>query len=199
MEVPYPSKCPLCGRLGESPCAVCVSQFEPHDPLVEFFDEDVLTFRASLFRYRGVVADAVKALKYGRHTSLVEWMARQLELAPESLGLEYDLVLPIPIHWSRRAARGFNQAELLAERLSPSPGILIRVRKTPPQVGLNREQRATNLVGAFQAHESVRGKRILLIDDVLTSGGTARECALVLHAKGATEVGILSFAGEPFN
>jgi ComF family protein len=198
LELAYPLKCPLCGRLGESPCAACIAQFEPHDPPVEFFDEGTLTFRASLYRYRALVADAVKALKYSRQTGLAEWMSAQIAAAPDALGLEYDCVAPIPIHWTRRAHRGFNQSELLAQRLPARLDLLMRVRRTPPQVGLSRSERQKNLEGAFEAAEAVRGKRILLVDDVLTSGSTARECAKALHAKGAIEVGILTFAGEPF-
>jgi len=172
---------------------------EQHDAGAEFFDAGVLAYRASLYMYRGRAAEAVQAFKYGRHTAMASWMADEVGSAPGRFGLEYDAAVPVPIHWSRRASRGFNQSEMLAERLSPLGGALMRVRPTPPQVGLSREQRQKNLIGAFAATPAVRGLRVLLIDDVLTSGSTARECAKALLAQGATEVGILTFAGEPFH
>jgi ComF family protein len=166
---------------------------------VEFFDEGVLVYRASAYLYRGLCATAVQALKYQRRTSMSGWMAREVEVAADRFGLEWDLVAPVPIHWSRRAHRGFNQAEILAERLGGRDDVLSRTRKTRPQVGLPREERLTNLVGAFAASPEVRGQSVMLVDDVLTSGGTAKECAKALLEQGAKEVGILTFAGEPFH
>ena len=105
----------------------------------------------------------------------------------------------MPIHWSRTVTRGFNQAELLCEQLPReliNNNILRRTRATRPQVGLSHEERARNLEGAFEVIQSVEGNSVLLIDDVLTSGGTARECASVLKKAGAIEVGIYTFAAE---
>lgn len=115
------------------------------------------------------------------------------------MALSPDLVIPVPIHWSRRAERGFNQSELLAERLEPSHGVLIRHRATSAQVGLSREWRQKNLANAFSVIGSVERKSILLVDDVFTTGQTARECAQILKLNGAIEVGILAFAGESWD
>ena len=114
----------------------------------------------------------------------------------DNFGLQPDLIVPVPIHWSRKCTRGFNQAELLCQRLSASPHALVRHRRTRPQVGLTEEERLRNLKDAFQASPIVYGKRILLVDDVLTSGQTARECARALRTAGAREVGFLAFCGE---
>src|SRR5579871_4787344 len=104
LELAYPSRCSLCGRLGPCPCEACIGDMELHDSRVEFFDEGTLAFRASLYMYRGRAADAVQALKYARRTSLAGWMSDRIAQAPRDLGLEYDAVVPVPIHWSRRAA-----------------------------------------------------------------------------------------------
>jgi ComF family protein len=127
-------------------------------------------------------------------------MAEMMLQGSERLGLSnFDLVVPVPIHWSRRSMRGFNQSELLAEKL---PGVcrsaLVRRRRTRAQARLSREERIDNLAGAFRARPIVSGKSVLLVDDVLTSGETARECARALAASGATEIAILAFAGEGF-
>jgi ComF family protein len=152
------------------------------------------------FRYQGRAAQAVKRLKFDRVTSLAAPIAKEMLLAVRRLGIEPpdlgDAIVPVPIHWTRRCERGFNQAELIARPLAPElfrPRLLRRVRRTRPQVGLTREERRLNLVGAFRALGPAPA-RVLLVDDVLTSGGTAIECAKALRAAGAREVSALLFA-----
>ncbi len=107
------------------------------------------------------------------------------------------VLVPVPLHRSRLALRGFNQAALCAS-LSPSvrTDLLYRVRPTRPQAGLSLKERELNLVSAFQCSAAVAAKHIVLIDDVVTSGHTARECARVLMAGGALSVGIVAFCGN---
>ncbi|HVT12698.1 MAG TPA: phosphoribosyltransferase family protein [Fimbriimonadaceae bacterium] len=143
----------------------------------------------------------MRRLKYSRATALAHPMAEMMTEGLERLGLQhYDLLVPIPIHWSRRCQRGFNQSELLAEYLPRTcKSALFRVKRTKPQARLSREERMHNLAGAFRANRSVvEGKSILLVDDVLTSGQTARECAKALADAGATDIAVLAFAGEGF-
>jgi ComF family protein len=123
-------------------------------------------------------------------------MSQEIAKAANELRFDFDVALPVPIHWSRLCQRGFNQAEILASRLPMDATLLRRIRATRPQVGLNREQRTKNLAGAFRAGSGASGKKVLLIDDVVTSGQTARECAKVLLEAGAVEVGILAFCGD---
>ena len=197
----YPTRCALCATLGDDPiCPSCLQGFTPVD-LVRYASEpDALRLVANIFTYRDRVGQAVRRLKYSRATALAPALAAMMAEGAERLGLlDYDLVVPIPIHWSRRFARGFNQSELLAEgfeRLDPEA--LRRVRRTKPQTQLSREERMHNLDGAFRAKALVAGKRVLLIDDVLTSGQTARECAKALGEAGAVEVAALALAGEAF-
>jgi ComF family protein len=154
-----------------------------------------LAYKAAIYDYSGRAGQAVRRLKYARSTSLSDWMASQI--ARTAALVPFDVAVAVPIHWTRRNERGFNQSELLASALPSSPDLLKRIRKTRPQVGLNREQRTKNLRGAFSASPEVSGKSVLLIDDVVTSGQTARECAKELLSKGACEVGVLAFCGEP--
>ena len=199
MSALYPRQCALCRLLSEDGpvCPACREGFIPAvRELSARSDEQELDFRARLFRYENRAAQAVRRLKYGRATSLAGAMANEMREGFERLRLDPDYVVPVPIHWSRRCARGFNQAELLGEALPNVVRLLHRVRRTRPQVGLTRDERARNLAGAFRAESAVANHKILLIDDVLTSGQTARECAKALRAAGATEVGILAFCGE---
>jgi ComF family protein len=115
---------------------------------------------------------------------------------------EFDVILPVPIHRNRLVKRGFNQAVILADRLSDATGIpvhrtaLQKIKDTRPQVGLPRAERATNLRGSFGvAHgRIVRGKNILMVDDVVTTGSTIGEAARTLLAEGASKVDALVLA-----
>lgn len=109
------------------------------------------------------------------------------------------LVVPVPIHNRRQYDRGFNQAVLLTAKFPAelrAEEALKRVRYTPPQVGLSMSERSDNVRGAFEASEDVAGRHIVLVDDVFTSGATARECARTLLAKGASSVQVLVYAGK---
>jgi len=123
-------------------------------------------------------------------------MARAL---PRSEG--FDLLVPMPLHWRRRWSRGFNQSELLARVAGRRTGIpvacaLRRRKSTNPQAGLTSAQRRVNVAGAFEVvrPQLVSGRRVVLVDDVLTTGATAGACAAVLRRAGATRVAVLTLA-----
>ncbi|HMS55313.1 MAG TPA: ComF family protein [Fimbriimonadaceae bacterium] len=197
LGVLYPPKCGLCGLLGPEPiCSVCLGQMEPGARIVS---DHELSFVATVFAYSGRAEQAVKRLKYDRVTSLAHPMARLLaEYAEREELSDPDGFIPVPMHWTRWCQRGFNQSQLLCEFLPQRkmlPSHATRVRPTYPQAQLPPERRETNLVGAFAAISQVQGLAITLIDDVYTTGHTAREIAKVLLAAGASKVGVLAFAG----
>jgi ComF family protein len=117
---------------------------------------------------------------------------------------EADVLVPVPLHRMRLAARRYNQAMALARAISAACGVpadsfaLERAKPTPPQVGLSRLQRAANVQGAFRVPEEARirvaGRRVVLVDDVLTSGATTNAAARVLFRAGAAAVDVLVFA-----
>ena len=151
--------------------------------------------------YEGALRELIHLYKYGR----VQTLAKPLgDLLAAALPREerFDAVTPVPLHWRRQWQRGFNQSELLARTMAARCGIpvvpaLRRVRATLTQAGLSNTRRRQNVDTAFECRRGARalaGKRILLIDDVLTTGSTAAACARVLKRAGAAKVALLAVA-----
>ena len=150
------------------------------------------------FRSRGVVRKLLHEFKYGqqRHLKypLAAWLAEALD-DPRLRDRRFDAIVPVPLHPARERQRGFNQARLLAQLLTdeaavPLRDVLERVRYTTTQTAHDRAERMRNLQDAFRLRKNadVRGWRVLLIDDVLTTGSTLSECARVLKTGGAISV-----------
>ena len=186
---PFCAKCsePFLGAITQTfSCANC-----EHRTL--HFDAAVAAYRS-----RGLVRQLVHDFKYGRQRHLryplAEWLGETLNDA-RLRSRRFDLIVPVPLHPARERERGFNQAtliaELLANRLSlPLRPVLERIRYTTTQTAYDRAERMENLQDAFRLRKNrdVRGLRVLLIDDVLTTGSTLSECARVLKAAGAISV-----------
>jgi ComF family protein len=145
--------------------------------------------------YEGLLLDLVVRLKYRSEERLASFLGRRMADALPTDG-NFDLILPVPLHVSRLRERGFNQSVLLARRVGKWIGVkadLLLLRKdrpTPPQATLHVEERRKNLRGAFRLEDAarVRGKTVLLVDDVATTGATLNEAARVLKKAGAERV-----------
>ena len=155
-------------------------------------------------QFDGVMRDLVHSLKYADRHEAVDLFGRMLCSAGTELLRDADLLMPVPLHRARLWKRRFNQAAILAGRVGKAVGIpvdlsaLRRTRRTTSQVGLSRGDRHRNVADAFAvapaAVARIRGKRILLVDDVITTGSTLGGCARVLKEAGATEVDGLALA-----
>jgi len=183
-------RCAGCGEPGSWFCVPCRLQCEPvaHDGR--------LAIRAA-GAHAGPLRAAIRRLKYGGEPGLAEELGElvALELARDlARGLTLDAVLPVPLHRSRAAARGYDQALLLARAVAANTGLplrpaLHRIRGGSPQVELDRVARAANIRGAFVAEaSSLRGLRVALVDDVATTGATLMDAAAAARAGGARMV-----------
>ena len=156
----------------------------------------------AVMRYDRNSRRLVLLLKHGDQTHLAAAFGRWMVRAGQEVLAGADLVVPVPLHWTRLFARRFNQAALLAQAIrscgGPPVGAdwLVRRRRTPSQARLGPIARARNVRGAFAVRRGcdVKGKRIVLVDDVLTTGATAEECARVLRRAGASYIGVLTLA-----
>jgi ComF family protein len=158
----------------------------------------------AVFEYGGAVATAIVRFKYAGRSDLAARFSGILAAAAALVAPEVDLVVPVPLHPRRLVERGFDQAALLgapiARRLGieHAPRALLRTRATPPQASLDRAARASNVARAFRcsAPRNVAGRRVLLVDDVRTTGATLSACAEALSAAGVAEVRTLVLAAR---
>jgi ComF family protein len=209
------SRIPVCATCLKEPeplhaeffCATCRTPFVNNAPLDEAgrcslcrlglngFDQ-VYSFGA----YEGSLRQLIHLFKFGGVQTLQRALGAFLALAlPREQS--FDAIVPMPLHWRRRWERGFNQSDLLAREIGRRWGVAVRGivrrrRATAPQAGLTSSQRRLNVRGAFEVKRgtSLKGMRILLVDDVLTTGATASACARALKRAGASQVSFLALA-----
>lgn len=195
--------CPDCRRqllslrLRENVCNRCMHPLDGKG-LCPFCREDQLKpLRAGYgaYVYAGSARQLVRALKFGYQDEAAEALAAGM--AQCFPAWQYDALVPVPLHRLRQRVRGVNQSRLLCDLVSPRVGlpvldVLARIRKTDAQTSLSAADRRRNVQGAFSLNGDVQGLRLLVVDDVRTTGATARACAEVLLKGGAAHVSVLT-------
>jgi competence protein ComFC len=187
-------RCPVCRERASSRLGCC----QPcADELFQVVIKDDLIV---LGVYKGKLEKAVRAFKFHRVRRLSKLFGEQLATAIKKSSWQVDSICPVPLHWTRRLERGYNQSALLGRQISkqtslPYQPFLRRVKRTQQQAKLGKLERVSNVADAFVS-KPCKGT-ILLIDDVITSGATTQACVRALLAGGASAVKVVAIARTP--
>ncbi len=227
LDLAYPPQCVACGAITGQPATLCALCWRNMPFITRPYcerlgtpftvdiggtllspaaiaDPPVFDRARAVAHHDGAARDLVHKLKYGDRQELAIAMGRLMATSASEVFVNADVLVPVPLHWTRLWQRRFNQATALARviaretGLPVEPALLRRRKRTLRQVGLTRQQRQQNLQGAFVVSESARaalmGKRIVLIDDVMTTGSTANASARALLKGGASAVDFVTFS-----
>jgi ComF family protein len=197
LDLFFPPRCEVCRKGGEAAlCVACFSQ-------IKFMKPQWGIYSASV--YEGALRRALRRFKFNKRKNLAEplgtLLVKYISQISQLKMREIDFILPVPLHFKRYRQRGFNQVELLAKVVSrylevPVIGALERVRNTHPQFDLPRERRLLNVREAFKVSDCalVANRRLLLLDDIYTTGATIAECCKTLKNAGAASIEVLTLA-----
>lgn len=194
---------PVCDRCGDPLASLSQSLIPSPKSVCEpcCASNSVVERARAIGEYEGTLREIIHALKYSARISLARPLAERMRDRGRALLSDIDYVVPVPLHWRREYQRGFNQAREIARHLGPPVVEALRRRRaTRAQVELAADCRRANVTGAFAIRKewfgrlTIRGKKVLLIDDVSTTGATLESCAAVLKDFGASEVHALTAA-----
>jgi len=198
----FPPHCIGCGRVEGLFCPDCQGSLSPAPSRT--FEDGLLREQRATAIFEGPLRDAIHALKYEHQPRMAKVLAMRLAAEIKHSDWKPTLITAVPLHAARQKMRGYNQSALLAAQLSTLVGLpfsadaIRKIRDTRAQVGLNAVERRANIASAFEAVPALVGaQRMLLIDDVCTTGATLRECAAALVAAGAECVWGLTVASAP--
>ena len=207
----YPQTCSICGKINTKPlCNKCNNKLKKEYCFkTDYYTENKNFIEHSyFFRYKDIIREQILALKFKEKPYVYETIAYFLKKSKKSFEnlKKYDIIIIVPISKQRYKERGYNQSQLIAKKISQilkipiNNKILYKNKNTVQQSTLNREQRIQNAAGVYQAIncQKIVDKKILLIDDIYTTGSTVDECAKELVNNGITreQIGVLTIAKD---
>lgn len=205
----YPTVCGICGEISKgdicNKCKVKIRKFQKskkHIYLTKNFDTHMY-----LFDYQGIIRQKILQYKFGEKTYISKCFTKVI-LNDEKICRflkNYDIIIPVPISNKRKKTRGYNQSELIASKLAKqmknlkyTSKVLYKKKDTLPQSTLDKEKRIENIKGVYyiKNEQILKNKKVLLIDDIFTTGSTVNECSKILKQAGAKEIGIFTLAKD---
>lgn len=206
INIIYPQLCLLCGKLckkhlcKQCKTRICKDATFKIETINCYFEKHIY-----IFKYEGEIRNLILSYKFKDKSYLYKLFSEIILKNEKIFGIleKYDIIIPVPIHKKRKKQRGYNQSELIANDLATNikdlkceNNILIKQKNTLPQSSLNKNQRKNNLKDAYKVinQEKIINKKIILFDDIYTTGSTAKECSKILKASGAKEILVLTIS-----
>ena len=204
----YPNVCGICDKIyKKNLCPKCeirlnnLAKFK-----IDYYNNKYFSKHLYIFKYEGIIKNKLIDYKFNQkpyiYKCLIEFITKNKKFC--EILKSYDIIIPVPIHYFRKAKRGYNQSELLAKGISKILGlnyknnVLKKIRNNKPQSTKNKKDRKENVINAYKIKnvDEVTGKSIILLDDIFTTGNTVNECSRVLKQNGAKDVAIITIAKD---
>lgn len=206
LQILYPKQCLICGKLEQDTiCSKCYN-FLKIEAKIENYENKNFKEHLYIFKYEGKIRNLIIDYKFNDKPYLNELFAKII-LKNEKICRKikkYGIIIPVPIHKKRKSERGYNQSELIAKRVAKNLKLelvtdsLIKQKNTLPQSILSKKQRQENAkqVYKIQNKQKIENKKIILLDDIYTTGATTEECSKILKQNGAKEILVLTIAKD---
>lgn len=206
LDLFFPKKCGVCGKIGVEICNTCKKELKKLEinKIQNFFLENnkkIKVKKMYLYKYDGIIRKLLINYKFNDASYLADTFAHLIKNNKKIYDIlkTYDIIIPVPLHKKRRQERGYNQTELIAKKLGikVETDCLIKVKNVKPQSMKKARERKLEIADAYslQNIEKIRGKKILIFDDIYTTGSTANECIKTV-AQITKKIGFMSIAKD---
>ena len=206
LDIIYPPVCGICDKINKkSLCKKCEIKIKPYQiNEIEKIKNKSFDYQIKILKYENIIRDKIINYKFNEKAYLYKTFAKIILKNKKIYGFlkKYDIIMCVPMHIKKKMLRGYNQSELIAKELAKKLQIekqfnnLIKIKDTKKQSTLTKEQRKTNLKNAFQIKnsEKVKNKKVILFDDIYTTGSTVEECSKVLKRVGVSSIAVVTLA-----
>ena len=206
LDLIYPPVCGICDKINKkSLCKKCEIKIKPYQiNEIEKIKNKSFDYQIKILKYENIIRDKIINYKFNEKAYLYKTFAKIILKNKKIYGFlkKYDIIMCVPMHIKKKMLRGYNQSELIAKELAKKLQIekqfnnLVKIKDTKKQSTLTKEQRKTNLKNAFQIKnsEKVKNKKVILFDDIYTTGSTVEECSKVLKRVGVSSIAVVTLA-----
>ena len=200
----FPIKCGVCGKIGLPICNKCEEIIKKHEINLtnkELFNTNIEIKKIFIYKYDDIIRDLLINYKFNDYSYLADTFAYLIKNNKKMFGIlkSYDIIIPVPLHKKRLLERGYNQTELIAKKLGikVETNCLIKIKNIKPQSTKNAEERKKDIKNTYilKNEKKIKGKKVLLFDDIYTTGSTANECIKTI-IKATNKIGFLSIAKD---
>ena len=206
LELIYPPTCGICGNICKDyickKCSIKIKQYEINNNCTSIYFDEIY----SIFKYEGIIRDTLIKYKFQNKSYIYKTFSKIILNNEKICGFlkKYDIIIPVPIHKKRKLIRGYNQTELIAREIANNTNlqlenkVLFKQKNIISQSELSKIRRKENIKNAFmiQNIEKIKNKKVLIFDDIYTTGSTAKECARILKKAQVKMVGVLTIAKD---